>query len=177
MSGRAAIARREQYRLRRFATRHLGSRQVPRVIYGAIIGLAVVVAVEAHPPAPGAVAATLLGTAVAVALAELYSELVGLETRDRVKPGRAAFRHFRTESAAVAFGIAFPAAFFLLAAAHLFEEDVAFTLAKWTGVGLIGVYGYVGARLVGGRRLRSLVQGLCVALVGAFLIALKALVH
>jgi hypothetical protein len=29
---------------------HLRSRQVSRVIYGAIIGLALVVALEAHPP-------------------------------------------------------------------------------------------------------------------------------
>jgi hypothetical protein len=60
---------------------HLGSTQVSRVIYGSIIGLALVVALEAHPPPPGAVIATLVGSAIAVALAELYSELVGLQVR------------------------------------------------------------------------------------------------
>ena len=62
---------------------HLRSRQVSRVIYGAIIGLALVVALEAHPPEAGAVAATLVGTALAVGLVEAYSEIVALETRGR----------------------------------------------------------------------------------------------
>ena len=50
---------------------HLGSSQVSRVIYGAIIGLALVLALEQHPPAPGVTIASLLATAVAVGLAEL----------------------------------------------------------------------------------------------------------
>lgn len=62
---------------------HLGSRQVARVVYGAIVGLALVVGLEAHPPSAGVMAATLLATGVAVGLAELYSELLGYETRTR----------------------------------------------------------------------------------------------
>jgi hypothetical protein len=60
---------------------HLGSRQVSRVLYGSIIGLALVLALEAHPPGAGAITVTLLATAVAVALAELYSEIVGTEVQ------------------------------------------------------------------------------------------------
>jgi len=48
---------------------HLGSRDVARVIYGAIIGLAIVVALQEHPPTAGQVAAALVGSAVAVGLA------------------------------------------------------------------------------------------------------------
>jgi hypothetical protein len=167
----------EPNRLRRFVTGHLGSHHVSRVIYGAIIGLALVVTIEAHPPAPGVVAGTLVGTAVAVSLAEIYSELVGLETRQRRRPSRAAMHHLRAESAAVAFGVTFPAVFFVLAAAHVLDDDTAFTLAKWTGVGLIGVYGFAGARLAGSGLLVSIIQALGVALIGIFLILLKALVH
>src|SRR6476620_8276980 len=57
---------------------HLASRQVSRVIYGAIIGLAVLVAIEDHPPSSLVVIGTLIGTAVAVGLAEFYSGLLGL---------------------------------------------------------------------------------------------------
>ena len=39
--------------------------------------------------------------------------------------------------------------FFVLAILDVLEDDAAFTLAKWTGVGLIGVYGFAGARLSG----------------------------
>ena len=62
---------------------HLGSRQVGKVVYGSIIGLALVVAIESHPPKPGVMAVWLVGTAVAVGLAEIYSEVVGVETSTR----------------------------------------------------------------------------------------------
>src|SRR5215208_4123582 len=48
--------------IRRYVASHLDGRQVSRVVYCSIIGLALVVALEAHPPGPGAVIATLLGT-------------------------------------------------------------------------------------------------------------------
>ncbi|HKE81006.1 MAG TPA: hypothetical protein VKB54_16935 [Solirubrobacteraceae bacterium] len=163
--------------VRRFVAAHLGSRQVSRVVYGSIIGLALVVALEAHPPPIRAMIATLVGTAVAVALAELYSELIGFETAGRRDATRIERADLLADMAAVSIGIAFPAVFFLLAAAHVFDEDTAFTISKWTGLALIGAYGYAGARLSGRSVAGSLVRAVGVALIGAFLISLKALVH
>ena len=163
--------------VRAFVAAHLESRQVSRVVYGSIIGLALVVVLEAHPPPIRSVIASLLGTAVAVGLAELYSELVGFETSRGRKATRAELRHLGRDIVAVAFGIAFPAVFFVLVALKVLEDDTAYTLAKWTGLGLIGVYGFAGARLSGGGLVKSLLQGAAVALIGAFLIALKSLVH
>jgi hypothetical protein len=163
--------------IRRFVGAHLGSRQVSRVIYGSIIGLALVVALEAHPPPPGAVIASLLGTAMAVALAEIYSELVGFETSRRRKAGATEVRRLSADVATVGLGVAFPAVFFLVAATGAIESDTAFTLAKWTGLGLIGVYGYAGGRLSGAGVGAALLQGVAVALIGASLIVLKSLVH
>jgi hypothetical protein len=156
---------------------HLASRQVSRVIYGAIIGLALVVALEEHPPSSGVVVGTLLGTAVAVGLAELYSDFVGTETRTRRHVRDAEVRDMVRDVAAVAFGIAFPVVFFVLAAAHAIEEDTAFTIAKWSGVGLICFYGFCAARLAGESLSASVLRALAVGLIGAFLIALKALLH
>jgi hypothetical protein len=150
---------------------------VSRVVYGSIIGLALVVALEAHPPPSAAMIASLLGTAVAVGLAELYSELVGFETPRHRKAGATEVRRLAADVGAVAFGIAFPAVFFLLAVIGVLEADTAFTCAKWTGLGLIGVYGYAGARLSGAGMVASLVQAAAVALIGAALILLKSLVH
>jgi hypothetical protein len=161
----------------RFFAAHLGSRQVSRVVYGSIIGLALVVALEAHPPEPGVMIATLLGTALAVALAELYSELVATETTEHRHATRAELRHLRADMAAVSFGIASPAVFFLLAAVGALEDENAFTVAKWTGLGLIGVYGFAGARLSGAGIAAALLQTAAVVLIGAVLIGLKALVH
>jgi hypothetical protein len=156
---------------------HLGSRQVSKVVYGSIIGVALVVALSAHPPSTGVMAVWLLGTALAVGLAEVYSEVVGLETSTRQPVTRPQLRHMFEDAGAVAFGVAFPAVFFLLAALGVMDEDRAFTIAKWTGVGLIGFYGFWAARFAGAAPHRAVLKGLLVALIGAGLIALKALVH
>jgi hypothetical protein len=161
----------------RLIDRHLGSNQVSRVIYGAIVGLAVVVALEHHPPRPGVMVGTLLGTALAVALAELYSEVVGTEVRTRRRVGRPHVREIWTDAAAVAFGISFPAVFFLLSVAGAMRVETAFELAKWSGLGLIGLYGFCAARLAGRGLPAALLHATAVALVGGFLIGLKALVH
>ena len=65
----------------------------------------------------------------------------------------------------------------LLAAAGAIDLDTAFTVARWTGLALIGFYGYCAARLAGGSLVRGLVHAFVIAFVGAMLIALKALVH
>ena len=156
---------------------HLGSRQVGRVVYGAIIGLALTVAIENHPPKPGVMAVWLLGTALAVGLAEVYSEVVGTETSTRRPVSRPQLGHMAEDALAVGFGVAFPAVFFLLSAFGLFEVATAFSIAKWTGLGLIGFYGYWAARFAGAARHQAVVKGVLVALVGAGLIVLKSLVH
>jgi hypothetical protein len=156
---------------------HLGSTQVSRVIYGSIIGLALVVSLEHDPPRPAVMVGTLLATALAVGLAELYSEIVGTEVRTRQRVARARVREIAADVGAVAFGIGFPAVFFLLAVAGAMEIKTAFTIAKWSGLGLIGVYGFSAARLAGARLAAALAQAAAVALIGAFLIALKALIH
>jgi hypothetical protein len=163
--------------VRRFVDSHLASSQVARVVYGSIIGLALIVALEAHPPTAGAMVATLLGTGLAVGLAEVYSETLGEEVRTRRRLERAHLRAIWTDTLAVAFGIGFPAVFFVLAGAGALEVDTAFDLAKWSGLGLIALYGFLAARLSGASLTAALVKSGAVASIGAFLIVLKSLVH
>jgi hypothetical protein len=156
---------------------HLGSRQVAKVVYGSIIGLALVVAIESHPPTPSVMTVWLLGTALAVGLAEVYSEVVGTETSRRQPVTRPQLRHMIEDAGAVAFGVAFPAVFFLLSALSFIDVERAFSIAKWTGLGLIGFYGFWAARFAGASPRRALLKGALVALIGAGLILLKSLVH
>jgi hypothetical protein len=156
---------------------HLDSRQVSRVIYGAIVGLALVVVMEDHPPSTAVVIATLLATAVAVALAELYSEVVGMSARLRRRIEAQRIRHVRDDVIAVAIGVAFPVVFFALSAVGAIELTTAFTVAKWSGLGLISFYGFCAARLSGATLSSSLLQAAAVGALGALLIAIKALVH
>ena len=149
-----------------------------RVIYGAIIGLAFIVALEKHPPASGVMVGLILATALAVALAEVYADIIG-HRDDAPTPGsrRARMRRIAKESVAVACGIGFPAIYFVLAVAGAFELDTAFALAKWSGLGLIGLYGYFGGRLSGRSVPGSILHALALGLIGGFLIAFKALLH
>jgi hypothetical protein len=156
---------------------HLSSDQVARVIYGAIVGLALVVALEPHPPPAATVGAILVTTAIAVALAELYSDVVGTRIRIRGPLGKERRREAGGEVVAVAAGTAFPVVFFILAAADAIELDTAFDLAKWSGLGLIGCYGYAAGRLSGADVGRSLLHALAVGAIGAAVILVKSVVH
>jgi VIT1/CCC1 family predicted Fe2+/Mn2+ transporter len=150
---------------------------VSRVVYGAIVGLALVAALEAHPPEPAAVAALLASTAVAVALAELYSEMLGAQVRLRRSVDDEHRERILADVLAVAAGAGFPAVFFLLAAAGAIEPDTAFTIAKWSGLGLIAFYGFCAGRLAGRDVRTSLLHALAVGAIGVLIIGLKALVH
>ena len=114
---------------------------------------------------------------MAVGLAELYSEIVGTETRTRHRISRAQLAEMKDDVVAVAFGVAFPAVFFVLAALGALSSDAAFSISRWSGLGLIGFYAYVAGRLAGESLLRALLQAAAVAAIGGLLIGVKALVH
>ena len=156
---------------------HLGSGQVSRVVYGSIIGLALVLTLEAHPPTPAAAVGTLLATALAVALAELYSEHLGGRARASMGGHREPLRAMTESAVAVAIGVAFPSVFFLAVVLGVMAYGTAFAVAKWSGLALIAGYGFLAARLTGAGRLRALLEAAAVAAIAAILIALKALVH
>ena len=156
---------------------HLGSRQVSRVVYGSIIGVALIVTLQSHPPTPAVMIGWLIGTGVAVGLAELYSEVVGEETSTRHRVTRRRLRHMAEDSAVVAFGIAFPVVFFVFPLVGVGTIETAFSLAKWTGLGLVAFYGFWAARLAGAPWIRAALYAVLVASVDAILIALKAFLH
>jgi len=156
---------------------HLGSQQIARIVYGSIVGLTLVVALDDHPPAAGVMVAWLLLTALAVALAELYSEVVGAETRQRHRVTRQQVAHMLDGAGAVAFGVGFPAAFFALSTVGLIGLETAFAVAKWGGLALIGFYGYWASRFSGASIVGALLRAALVAAVGGALIIVKALLH
>ena len=156
---------------------HLRSGQVSKVVYGSIIGLALILALQSHPPGVLVVVGTLLATALAVALAEVYSELLGARARASLGEQTEPVREIAADSVAVALGISFPSVFFLAVPLGLVDVGTAFALAKWTGLGLIAGYGYVAARLSGIGPARSLLQAAGVSVIAAALIGFKSLLH
>jgi hypothetical protein len=156
---------------------HLGSRQVARVLYGSIIGLALVLALQHHGSPDGEVVGALVGTAIAVGLAELYSEVIGTATRTHRRVGRDQIGEISSEVAATAAGVAFPSVYFVAAALGAMETETAFTVAKWSGLGLITAYGFAAARLTGSPLGESLLRAAGAAVIAGFLIVVKALLH
>ena len=156
---------------------HLGSRAVARIVYGSIIGVALVVTLQSHPPSAATMTGWLVGTGVAVGLAELYSEVVGEETRTRKRVTRRRLGHMTEEALWVTWGVAFPAVFFLFAALGVGSVEGAFTVAKWSGLGLVAFYGFWAARFAGAPLYRAVLYAVLVALVDGALVALKALLH
>ena len=100
-----------------------------------------------------------------------------METRTRRRVERRAIGPMLGDGGFVAFDVGFPAVFFLLAAVGVIEQDTAFTVAKWCGLGLVGFYGFCAARLAGAGWWESILHAAGVAFIGGVLIALKALVH
>ena len=156
---------------------HLRSGQVSKIVYGSIIGLALVLTQEAHPTSSGVVIGSLVATGFAVGLAELYSEVIGSHTKKGLGEEHAATAEIVEETAAVIIGVSFPAVFFIGSAVGLWGLDTSFQLAKWTGLGLIAGYGYLAARLAGAGAARALLQASGVAIIAALLIAFKAILH
>ena len=114
---------------------------------------------------------------MAVGLAELYSEVIAREARQRATVEAAGLRELAGEALAVVAGAGFPAVFFLLAAVGAFDVHTAFALSKWSGVALLGGYAFLGARLAGLGVGRSLAHAAAIGALGGTLIAAKALVH
>ena len=164
--------------MQRAVEAHLRSHHVSRIIYGATIGLALVVALQDHPPPAGVMAGTLGGTALAVGLAELYSEVLGREARSRrIGIARDELSQVVTGAAATSAGTAFPALFFLLAGVGVLQLGTAFEVAKFSGLALLSFYGFCAARLAGAGTPMSLVHASAAAAIGGILIAIKSVLH
>jgi VIT1/CCC1 family predicted Fe2+/Mn2+ transporter len=128
--------------------------------------MALIVVLESHPPTPVVTEVTLIATGLAVALAELYSEVIGEWTKSRQMVQRHHVRHIAKDVAAVFFGIVFPGFYFIIASFGWIETTTAFTLTKWTGLALIAGYGFAAGRLSGASVKISLLHALAVGLVG-----------
>jgi hypothetical protein len=154
---------------------HRGERAA-HAIYGSIIVLAVIVAESDTSIDPEEVIASVVTVATVTALAEIYTDYIGGTIRAARHPTSAEQRiAFRNIVAGFLTALA-PVVYFVLSAAGAMRLEVAFDAAIWTGVGLLGAYAVVANRLAGLSVARSLLAGLGFTILGASLVALKAIV-
>jgi len=155
--------------------RDLG-RHADRAIYVLIAILAVSVALEDTNTSARHAFVGVAGTAIALTLAELFAGRVGISIREHRRPSPS---ESNTELHAALTGLAVgavPTFFLFLAWVGAMELHRAFTVAQWTGFGVIGTYTYLAARASGNGQARSLVGGLGMLLIGGALIFLNSLV-
>ena len=163
--------------LRESVESHLGSEDVSKVLYGTIVGLALVLALEADAHRAGESAAFIIGTAITIGLAELFSEAISQEARTRTRIRRADIKPLARDAIAVVIGAGFPAIFFILAALGVMKGHTAFTLAKWTGFGLVCTYAFLAARMSGAHVRHATRHALAAGILGVALIIFKSLLH
>jgi hypothetical protein len=145
-------------------------------VYGSVIVLAVVIALDDTSVRPGEAIASVVGAALATVLAEVYADyLAGMIEAGRA-PTRPELREaFRNATAGLLAAI-LPVVFFILAAFGVMETTTAFNFAVWTGVGVVGLYAFFANRVGGMSVTRSLVAGFGFTVLGTLLVLLKALV-
>jgi hypothetical protein len=143
-------------------------------VYGSIIVVAAVTGLDEAQADARECLLAVFGVALAVALSEIYADVIGTT----IKQSRHPNRHEWGEIAGnVVFGFAaamVPAVFFVLAELGVLSLKHALTIAEWTGVGVIWLYAFVAARGTNMSLARSIVWSLTLTACGVGLVELKA---
>lgn len=156
---------------------HVTAGHAGNVVYGSIVVLALVLVLSHEHASAGTAIVSIVGAVFVVAVAEAYAEFLQ-EMIQLHRPLRGKDRRQILAGIAV-HGIAAlaPIVFFVLAALDAMELDTSYTVAKWFGVGVLGVYAYGAYRAAGVGVGRSLFAGAMLTAVGLMLVALKSLSH
>lgn len=154
---------------------HVTSGHAGNVVYGSIVVLALVLVLSHEHASAGTAIVSIVGAVFVVAVAEAYAEFLQ-EMIQLHRPLRGKDRRQILAGIAV-HGIAAlaPIVFFVLAALDAMKLDTSYTVAKWFGVGVLGVYAFGAYRAAGASVSRSLVAGTALTAVGVLLVALKSI--
>jgi hypothetical protein len=156
---------------RRFAER------ARHAVYGSVIVLAVIIALDETSIEPREAIASVVGAAIATLLAEVYADYLGATIRAGRSPTSEERKRALSDASAGMFAAALPVIFFVLSALGVMDMKSAFDAAVWTGVGVVGFYAFVANRVAGFSVAHSLIAGAGFAVLGGILVLVKASVH
>lgn len=155
--------------------RWLVGHDIARVVYGTVIVFVVSMTLEIHPPPPLQALWQILLAIVAVALAELYADLIAESIKERRRLHVPDLVKISTRVAIVVLPAMVPALFILVALFGLLPTGLALILAQVTALVQLTGYGYLAGRLRGAGHLMSIVNGLLGTSIGLVLILFKYL--
>jgi hypothetical protein len=149
-------------------------RHADRAIYVLIAVMAVTVALEGVEQRAEKALAYTIGAAIALTLAELFADRIGISIRSR-RPATGDERRHEYRAALTGLAVAaLPIAFFVLAALEVIDVDAAYVAAQWTGFAILGAYSFAASRSVGNGVPRSLAGAAALTSVGGALILINA---
>lgn len=156
---------------------HSEGHYAARCVYGAILVLALLLALQQHPPGPFHAALLVAGTILAVLAAETYADLLGVEVDMGRPPTRDQRREKLRELAVVTGAAEGPVLVLVLAGLGLMDKQLAFQVAVWITIGLLFLAGFL-ARWLSGRSFWASLQSSCaVGGLGIALAIFKQLAH
>jgi hypothetical protein len=154
-----------------------GSKQATHGIYIEIVVLAVILALEAKGPSERDIISSVLGAIVVVVLADLYAYYIGTMIGAGRRPTGRELRVAVVGEAGGLLSTLPPVLLLMLGVAGVFSLSAGFTLAKWAGVVMIGVYALIAHRRAGLTLRQSVPAATLLLLAGVALVALKSFVH
>ncbi|NGN62619.1 hypothetical protein G5C51_01695 [Streptomyces sp. A7024] len=148
-----------------------------RGVYGCIVVLALLLALEEHPPPAFEAASLLAATVTGIVLAEGFATAIGQEV-ERGRPlTRAERAKALTEGAGAFMAAPAPLCFLLLAGFGVLSEERALTLSRWVTLALLFGFCSTAGGLAGRTRKSALLAGAGAAVIGAVLANFKSLTH
>jgi len=145
-----------------------------KAVYGIIIALAIVISLETNPPDALEAEMTILLGALAVVIAEFYSDYLQRRIDRRGELTTAEMKQIGSHVGTVMFGALLPIPIFLLATFGVLSVASAFTIIKWMLVGLLFIYGYISCLISGVGITWSLILGSLVGSIGLVVVLAKA---
>ena len=150
---------------------------VSRAVYGLVTVLAVLQAMELHPPSAWHGAATLFGTTLAVALLEAYSVAIAEMLARERGLSRDEFRAIRRDVGPVIVSAQGPTILLLIAAIGLISVERAIDLAQLVAFLFLFGYGWRIGKLLHERWLLQIMSGLLLVAIGGIIVGIKAAFH
>jgi len=151
---------------------------VARSIYGLLLVMTVLEAMEIHPPHAGwAGPELLIGTLLAVALAEVYSDVFAGMFVQKKRLCRNDLGHLGREAAPLLIGLPLPVAVLVISALGLVGIHHAIDAAQIIAYGSQLICGWWMARNMGARQAARVAGGITMFAIAFALVALKAAFH
>ena len=146
-------------------------------IYGTLTVMAVIVAMEDHPPPALRAAAQMFGVTLAIAIAKAYAEIIAGTLHRGRRLIAEEWREILRRVSPVLFGSQGPTVVMLLSAFGLFSVETAIDVSKALILVLLFVYGLRVAQLLHTNRLIQIASGLVIMSAGGVVVLINYFFH